>query len=143
MVTNRYVVPLRAVSMTPDEVRKHLLLVEDDADAAEALSILLELKGYSISRAENGLEALERLRSDRSIALVILDLMMPVMDGITFLRHLEADPRLSKVSVIVASATTPALPVKVETIMRKPIDFDTLLLAVEKTFSAVQMQPPA
>jgi len=107
------------------------------------LSILLELKGYSISRAENGLEALERLRSDRSIALVILDLMMPVMDGITFLRHLEADARLSKVSVIVASATTPALPVKVETIMRKPIDFDTLLLAVEKTFSAVQMQPPA
>jgi CheY-like chemotaxis protein len=129
--------------MRTDEVRQHLLLVEDDADAAEALAILLELKGYSISRAGNGLEALEQLQSDCSIALVILDLMMPVMDGMTFLRHLEADARLSKVPVIVASATTPEQPIKVETIVRKPIDFDTLLRAVERTFSGGQIQPPA
>jgi CheY-like chemotaxis protein len=129
--------------MRIDEVRKRLLLVEDDADAAEALAILLELKGYSISRAGNGLEALAQLRADRSIALVILDLMMPVMDGITFLQHLEADARLPKVPIIVASATTPPQPIKVATIMRKPINFDALLRAVEATLSNGQIQPQA
>lgn len=129
--------------MGTDEVRKHLLLVEDDADAAEALAILLELKGYRISRAGNGLEGLAQLQADRSIALVILDLMMPVMDGITFLRHLEADTRLAEVPVIVASAMTPSQPIKVATIMRKPIDFDALLRAVEATLSPRQTQPRA
>ena len=129
--------------METDAVRKQLLLVEDDADAAEALAILLELKGYGISRAGNGLEALAQLEADRSIALVILDLMMPVMDGITFLRHLEADARLAKVPVIVASAMTPPEPIKVATIMRKPIDFDTLLRAVEATLSNGRSQPLA
>ena len=128
--------------MRIDEARKHLLLVEDDADAAEALAILLELKGYRISRAGNGMEALAQLQTDRSIALIILDLMMPVMDGITFLRHLAADASLAKVPVIVASATTPPQPIKVETVMRKPIDFDTLLRAVEATVSDGQIQPP-
>src|SRR5579863_4778727 len=105
--------------MRTDEARKHLLLVEDDADAAEALAILLELKGYRISRAGNGMEALAQLQADRSIALVILDLMMPVMDGISFLRHVEADAGLAKVPVIVASATTPPQQIKVEIVMRK------------------------
>jgi CheY-like chemotaxis protein len=129
--------------MRAEEVRKRLLLVDDDVDAAEALAILLELKGYSISRAGNGMEALAQLQADRSIALVILDLMMPVMDGITFLRHVEADAGLAKVPVIVVSATTPAQPIKVETVMRKPIDFDTLLRTVEVTLSDGQTQPPA
>jgi CheY-like chemotaxis protein len=128
--------------MRTEEVRKRPLLVDDDADAAEALAILLELKGYHISRAGNGMEALAQLQTDRSIALVILDLMMPVMDGVTFLRHVEADASLAKVPVIVVSATTPAQPIKVETVMRKPIDFDTLLRTVEVTLADGQIQPP-
>jgi hypothetical protein len=58
------------------------------------------------------------------------------------LRHVEADTRLAKVPVIVVSATTPTLPIKVETVMRKPIDFDTLLRTVEVTLSDGPIQPP-
>jgi two-component system response regulator RpaA len=123
--------------------RRHILVVEDDVDAADALAILLELKGYRVSKALNGLEALERLKSDHSVTLVILDLMMPVMDGMSFLRHIDGDPRLSQVPVIVASATIPSAPIKVKSMVRKPIDFETLAGEIEKVFSSVRIQPSA
>jgi CheY-like chemotaxis protein len=123
--------------------RRHILVVEDDLDAADALTILLELKGYRVSKALNGLEALERLKSDHSVTLVILDLMMPVMDGMSFLRRIDRDPRLSQVPVIVASATIPSAPIKVKSMVRKPIDFETLAGEIEKVFSSVRIQPSA
>src|SRR5690606_35888690 len=72
-----------------------LLLVEDDDEAREALAGFLRRRGHVVETAEHGAAALERLqRSDRPPALILLDLMMPVMNGWELRATLLADPTL-------------------------------------------------
>jgi CheY-like chemotaxis protein len=113
------------------EDRPHILVVEDNARIAETLALTLEINGYRASQAANGLEALERVRADASIALIILDLLMPEMDGVTLLRHLRAEPISSRIPVIIASAVSPPPEVDAFAALRKPIVLDALLKAVE------------
>lgn len=65
-----------------------VLVVDDDPDILEALSEILEAEGYDVTRARNGQEALERLEQTKP-ALILLDLMMPVMDGWEFARRMR------------------------------------------------------
>ena len=65
----------------------HILVVEDNADLRGALAMLLESEGHHVIEAADGRLALEALASAIRVRLVILDLMMPVMDGPTFLAH--------------------------------------------------------
>ncbi len=60
---------------------KDILVVEDDAGIREALRMILELEGYNIREASNGKEGLEVLKSMPRPCLILLDLMMPIMDG--------------------------------------------------------------
>ena len=80
-----------------------LLLVEDDADVRELLRRMLEQEGWSVMEADNGRVALERLESSTP-ELVVLDLMMPEMDGFEFLYEFRKNPRWREVPVIVATA---------------------------------------
>jgi signal transduction histidine kinase len=81
-----------------------LLLVVDDLEPnREVLSRRLERQGYSVATAENGRQALERLRAE-TFDLVLLDIMMPEMDGYEVLRRLKADPALRHLPVIMISA---------------------------------------
>ncbi len=80
-----------------------VLVVDDDPDILEALSEILEAEGFSILRARNGQEALEQLDSGRP-ELVLLDLMMPVMDGWEFAKRMRQLPASRQVPVIVLSA---------------------------------------
>ncbi len=81
-----------------------VLVVDDDPDILDALSEILEAEGYGVTRARNGQEALERLSPERP-DLILLDLMMPVMDGWAFARHMrERGPGLSELPIIVLSA---------------------------------------
>jgi CheY-like chemotaxis protein len=106
-----------------------ILVVEDDDDIREALCEMLADEGYAVEVATNGAEALDRLRAmDAKPCLVLLDLMMPVMDGWTFLAEQRRDANLASVPVVVLSAARD-LPTDVETI-RKPLDPDRLLGAV-------------
>lgn len=66
-----------------------ILVVEDDCDLSDAFMTVLTKKGYSVSVAENGQAALRVLSKERDIDLILLDLLMPVMDGKEFLRHLD------------------------------------------------------
>ena len=80
-----------------------ILLVDDNADANEALSLLLQLHGYRVRSAFNGQEALRYLNAGFEPAIIVLDLRMPVMDGHEFLWALSSDPRLAEFRVIVHS----------------------------------------
>lgn len=71
----------------------HVLLVEDDAMLNDAFSMLLKKQGYSVDVAYNGKEALELLAS-RSPDLILLDLLMPVMDGKEFLHVFDNSTRI-------------------------------------------------
>jgi CheY-like chemotaxis protein len=80
------------------------MLVEDDEDIRETLAVLLEEEGYQVTSYRNGREALEGLRTGPLPRAILLDLMMPVMDGNEFRRAMLADAGLAKLPVILITA---------------------------------------
>jgi CheY-like chemotaxis protein len=80
-----------------------ILVVEDEADTREMLVMILGLYGFPTAAASNGQEALEYLRTHEPPKLILLDLMMPVMDGVEFRTAQLADPRLAHIPVVVVS----------------------------------------
>ena len=83
-----------------------ILIVEDDSDVRAALSELLEAEGFSVEGAPDGREALARLRAaEVHPAVILLDLMMPGMDGWDFRTEQMRDPRLAAVPVVIVSAS--------------------------------------
>src|SRR5204863_7477007 len=89
--------------MSCDEKHK-ILVVDDDADIREVLREVLTESGRHVLTAANGLEALQILRAGSSPCMVLLDLMMPVMDGYNFLVHQQNDPALAQIPIAVISA---------------------------------------
>jgi CheY-like chemotaxis protein len=118
--------------------RPSVLLVDDDAAIREALMEVLVDEGFAVHPAENGRVALDWLRSNGSSGnrpcVVLLDLMMPVMDGRTFLSARDADPSLSAIPVLVISAETGcrelASSPSVRGVFPKPLALDGLLEAI-------------
>src|SRR2546428_350964 len=72
-----------------------VLVVDDDLAVRESMRSVLEGEGYAVTAAENGLEALQHLRNGLRPEVILLDLLMPVMDGWQFLRELRQDPELA------------------------------------------------
>ncbi|MFT3917061.1 MAG: response regulator [Anaeromyxobacteraceae bacterium] len=110
-----------------------VLVVDDEPTIAETLCMVLEMDGYRCVTASDGLQALERL-PDVSPSLVLLDVMMPVMDGREFLRRLRADARWRDLPVIVMTAAprlagNDALPPH-QGFFQKPFDLDRLLAEI-------------
>jgi CheY-like chemotaxis protein len=106
-----------------------VLLVEDDKDIREAVSAVLEAEGYTVLTAANGKEALEAL--DRAQpCVVLLDLMMPVMDGWAFLAEVKKSRRLQDLPVVVVSAYSERRAEGVKRVLKKPLDVNQLLAAV-------------
>lgn len=109
-----------------------VLIVEDNTDLRSLYNQAVEMKGHKPLLAANGLEALQILRSDKKKpSLIVLDLMMPVMDGWEFLRHQSADPQLSEIPVVICSASKEAMPAEIE-VIRKPVDLEVLLQILDK-----------
>src|SRR3990167_8714897 len=72
-----------------NQTKKNILIVEDDEDIRNLVSELLSLEGHQVSTAANGKLALDVLQNKNDIELVVLDLMMPVMDGQTFIKAIR------------------------------------------------------
>ncbi len=86
--------------------QRNLLIVDDDVEACEVLARLLKESGWESSFAANGIEGLEILKKTRPAAIV-LDLMMPEMDGFEFLKIVQKDPQLKTIPVIVMTGMEP------------------------------------
>jgi CheY-like chemotaxis protein len=83
---------------------KRILIVEDDVRSVYALTSALEPKGASIEVARNGKEALEKLGDHQRVDLVLMDVMMPEMDGLTATREIRKEPRWSGLPIIALTA---------------------------------------
>jgi CheY-like chemotaxis protein len=109
-----------------------ILVVDDDEDIREALRDLLVSDGYQVDVAENGRDALCFMRRRARPDLVLLDLMMPVMNGWEFLHEKSRDDDLSRVPVVVVTANPdPVEADNVKAVMQKPVRFDSLKVAIE------------
>lgn len=106
-----------------------ILVVEDDRDIREALRQALEVEGYTVSVAENGVVGLALLALAPRPCLVLLDLMMPVMNGLEFLRELRQDEVLATIPVVMVTAygELAAEARGAVGLVKKPIDLDVLL----------------
>jgi CheY-like chemotaxis protein len=111
-----------------------VLIIEDDADLRDMMAQLLRLEGFDAMTAANGREALDYLRGHRPPTVILLDLMMPVMDGWQFRREQQRDAELADVPVIVLSALDQARAADLATnaFLKKPLDFDRLLELVRR-----------
>jgi CheY-like chemotaxis protein len=111
-----------------------VLIVEDDADVRDSLRLLLESRGYAARLAGDGLEALEVIRVHGRPCLILLDLMMPVMDGWAFLGALDRDEALRTVPIVIlsASADRDRASKRAEQVLEKPFDVPALLALVHR-----------
>lgn len=111
-----------------------VLIVEDDAELREVMGLALESEGYNVESASDGREALERLRGGTKPCLILLDLMMPVMNGWQFRDEQVHDPTLADIPVVVVSAATDlptrATDLHASAYVRKPLRLNQLLDAV-------------
>ena len=109
-----------------------VLIVEDDPDTREMLTSFLQLEGFQTETASNGREALDRLAGGVDADVIVLDLMMPVMDGWQFRRRQIEDTRLAKIPTIVVSAAgrERMAQISADAYLAKPIDMDELLSRV-------------
>lgn len=121
---------------------KRILVVDDDDAIRTLLFTVLRRRGFTVDRARNGAEAMERCGTCR-YALVLLDLMMPRMSGYEFLDRIEHDWQGDKPMVFVLTAGTEPRnlnPTIVAGSMRKPFDIELLLDAVTACLSTVPEQ---
>jgi CheY-like chemotaxis protein len=117
------------------ECSREILIVEDDIDLREALGRLLVRDGYNVSCAAHGGAALEYLRSGLARPCVILlDLMMPIMDGRAFRQEQMQDPALCKIPVVLVTAggRSAAAGIPAADILLKPVGFDVVARTVER-----------
>jgi CheY-like chemotaxis protein len=116
-------------------VRPLVLVVDDDPDILDAICDILEGEGYRVARARHGAEALERVEEERP-SLILLDLMMPVMDGVAFAQALRRQPHRGSIPIVVISADGSwhkATSVGAAGFLAKPFDIDALLGHVAAT----------
>ena len=111
------------------------MVIEDDFAIRETLRELLQEAGYPVTGAANGREALAQLKVGRVPRLILLDLMMPVMDGLEFRAQQQRDPVLAPIPVIVISAGHEFEKIDAmaaEGYLAKPFKLDALLAAVNR-----------
>ncbi len=116
-----------------DPKSRRVLVVEDDEGIRDALCDLLESEGFDVFSAVHGRDALDKLRGQGARPdVILLDLMMPVMDGWAFRSEQQKDPGLADIPVVVITASRQAdlASLNPRAFLKKPIDFDELLRAL-------------
>ncbi len=121
--------------MTEQPCKSLVMVVEDDRDVRESLAEVLSDSDYRSLQAANGQEAMDRLRAspDRP-CVILLDIMMPVMDGLQFRALQCEDPQLRSIPVVVLTAHANILEaasrMRADACLKKPVQLDDLLEAV-------------
>ena len=113
-----------------------IMVVDDDEDIRASLIELIEDHGYEAVGAAHGRDALERLRGqEQTPCVILLDLMMPVMDGWEFRQQQRSDPALASIPVVVISAyrhRPSVTELDAADYLNKPVQFDNLLEVVRR-----------
>ena len=114
-----------------------ILIVEDDRYIRKALARLLESEGYVVDVAENGQQALDNLHQAAELPqLIILDLMMPVLDGFQFRERQARLPRLAGIPVVIMTADghidAKKMRIGAVAALRKPADVEEILKTVKQ-----------
>ena len=111
-----------------------VFIVEDDVDTREMIGRFLELEGFAIETAANGRQALDRLGAGARACVILLDLMMPVMDGWEFRRQQSSHAAFANIPVIVFSAAGRERMRQIDAndYLAKPVDLDELLQRVSR-----------
>jgi CheY-like chemotaxis protein len=114
---------------------KRVLIVEDNEVTRDVMALILESDGFEVSTAANGRSALERLRGGERPCVILLDLMMPVMDGWQFREEQRRDRALADIPVVVCTAAgegTPKAALGAAELLNKPVEANDLLAAVRR-----------
>jgi CheY-like chemotaxis protein len=119
-----------------------ILIIDDDAELRGAVAEALQDCGFQVATAGNGREGLDFLRRASAPRLILLDLIMPVMNGWQFCSEKQADPALAHIPVIALSAAAkmdPASPyyIDVHDVLPKPVDLEQLLSVVRRSLPAL------
>jgi CheY-like chemotaxis protein len=127
---------------------KCVLVVEDDADIRDTLRELLNLEGYQTLTASNGKEGLDLLRKVDHPCLILLDLMMPIMNGWEFLEAIEEGKgdTLTTIPIVIVSAAGDAarnVKDKAAGFIKKPVDLDRLIQTVNRYCQATSDEQAA
>lgn len=122
-------------TMQTQDVSKDVLVVDDDPHLCEIITDVLEAEGHITRTAANGQEAIERIR-ERKPQLILLDLMMPIMNGWELADTLKGSPQWADIPVVFVTAAHNVMQSKpqdmgVKAIISKPFDIDTLVEAVQ------------
>lgn len=126
----------------PGDAREHrgqgpILLVDDDVELREELASALTEVGYDVVSASNGREALDLLKARPLPRVIVLDLLMPVMNGWEFCDATRGDPTTGKIPIVVTSGAAsrdPSSPyfIDVDDFITKPFDLDELLFKIRR-----------
>jgi CheY-like chemotaxis protein len=109
-----------------------VLVVEDEKELREMLCEVLELNGYTVVAAIEGRSALEALARIEHLCLVLLDLVMPGMNGWDFFAAMRARSEYAAVPVVVHSSSTAGAPLGATRVLKKPLEFERLLEVVRE-----------
>ncbi len=118
--------------MSSDSCPASVLVVEDDEDIREAIAQILREEGYEVALAENGQHALELLGEVERPCLLLVDLIMPEMDGWQLLQALSTHDRFATIPVVVMSAMPHPTRLEGQTVVKKPIDLPIMLQIVRE-----------
>ena len=117
-------------------MKRRILIVEDEPDIRESLQEIFESEGYLITTASNGKEALECLKTALPPNLILLDLMMPTMNGEEFVAEQRLNVDFAKIPVLLMSADNStekkAIQMGVNGHVRKPLELEDLLTMVNR-----------
>jgi CheY-like chemotaxis protein len=112
-----------------------LMLIDDDQDIREVVRLFLEIDGYRVTTATDGVDALEQLKTCERPSLILLDLMMPRMDGEQFMKTLRSSP-FADIPVVIMSgyreAADKTRQLNGNCCLMKPVEFDELMAVVHR-----------
>ena len=123
------------------EINQPILVVEDEPDTADLVKLILQENGYEVVHAADGQEALDKIASMSIPLLVLLDIQLPHVDGVTILETIRATPDWQHVPVVLLTAVVDprcirqAVAIKVQDYVLKPFTRDDLLRCVERTLT--------
>ena len=114
-------------------IENSILIVEDDIEIRETLCEFLESQDFTVVMAEHGGAALDHLQKNLQPALILLDLMMPVMNGWDFAREISNFPQWNKIPILVMTAIPDkVIGIKAESVLRKPFDLHNMLPLISR-----------